>query len=50
MQRVIEVKAADKDQDGDLHVWEWLLELLRHFGSDGMSSDDTDTGDIRTIY
>ena len=50
MQRVIEVKAADKDQDGDLHVWEWLLELLRRFGSDGMSSDDTDTGDIRTIY
>jgi uncharacterized protein YihD (DUF1040 family) len=50
VQRVIEVKAADKDQDGDLHVWEWLLELLRRFGSDGMSSDDTDTGDIRTIY
>ena len=50
MQRVIEVKAADKDQDGDLHVWEWLLELLRRFGSDGMSSDDTDTGNIETIY
>ena len=46
MQRVIEVKAADKD----LHVWEWLLELLRCFGSDGMSLDDTDTSNIRTIY
>jgi hypothetical protein len=50
VERVISVKAADKDQDGDLHVWKWLLELLKRYGSDGMSSDDTDTGDIGTIY
>ena len=44
------MKAADKDRDGDLRVWKWLLELLQRYGSDGMSSDDTDTGDIGTIY
>jgi hypothetical protein len=50
VERVISVKAADKDRDGDLRVWKWLLELLQRYGSDGMSSDDTDTGDIGTIY
>jgi hypothetical protein len=44
------VKSTDKDRDGDLGVWKWLLELLQRYGSDGMSSDDTDTGDIGTIY
>jgi len=45
------VKASEKDRDGDLGVWKWLLELLQRYGSDGMSSDDTDTGDsIGTTY
>ena len=44
------MKSADKDRDGDLGVWKWLLELLQRYDSDGMSSDDTDTGDIGTIY
>jgi len=50
VERVILVKTADKDRDGDLGVWKWLLELLHRYGSDGMSSDETDTGDIGTIY
>jgi hypothetical protein len=50
VERVIPVKAADNNRDGDLGVWKWLLELLQQYGSDGMSSDDTDTGDIGTIY
>jgi hypothetical protein len=44
------VKAADNDQDGDVHVWEWLLELLHRYGSDGMSSDETDTDGTGTRY
>ena len=50
VERVIEVKAADKDRDGDLHIWKWLLELLQWYQSDGMSSEDTDTDNAGTIY
>ena len=50
VERVIKVKASDKDQDGDLHVWKWLHNLLLQYQADGMSSDDTDTDRIGTIY
>ena len=50
MERIIKVKAADKDRDGDLHIWKWLQELLLRYSSDGMSSDDTDTDNIGTTY
>jgi hypothetical protein len=50
VERIIKVKAADKDRDGDLHVWKWLQELLLRYSSDGMSSDDTDTDNIGTTY
>lgn len=44
------MKAADKDRDGDLHIWKWLLELLQWYQSDGMSSEDTDTDNTGTTY
>ena len=44
------MKASAKDEDGDLHVWKWLLDLLSQYQADGMSSDDTDTGGTGTIY
>ena len=47
---MIEVKAADGDADGDLYIWKWLLELILKYGSDGMSSDDTDTNSTGTRY
>jgi hypothetical protein len=50
VERIIEVKAANHDQDGDLHIWKWLQRLLLRYNSDGMSSDDTDTDGTGTIY
>jgi len=47
---VITVKAADNDKDGDLYIWQWLLGLLQQYGSDGMSSDETDTDASGTTY
>jgi len=44
------VKASAKDEDGDLHVWKWLQDLLSRYQADGMSSDDTDTDGTGTIY
>ena len=50
MERVITVNAADNDKDGDLYIWQWLLGLLQQYGSDGMSSDKTDTDASGTTY
>ena len=50
MERVIKVKASDNNQDGDLHVWKWLHDLLLWYQADRMSSDDTDTNGTWTIY
>jgi hypothetical protein len=50
VERVIKVKASDKDKDGDLRVWKWLHDLLLQYQADGMSSDDTDTNGTGTIY
>jgi hypothetical protein len=50
VERIIEVKAANHDQDGDLYIWKWLQGLLLRYNSDRMSSDDTDTDSTGTIY
>ena len=28
--------------EGDLHIWQWLENLIEYLGSNGMSSEDTD--------
>lgn len=50
VERVIEVKAADQDKDGDLNIWRWLQDLLLRYQADGMSSDDTDMDGMGIIY
>ena len=30
--------------EGDLHIWQWLENLIEYLGSNGMSSEDTDIG------
>lgn len=50
VERVITVKAAKSDREKDLAIWKWLLELMRRLGSDGMSSDESDIEDLRTVY
>ena len=44
------MKTADEDGDGDLRIWRWLQDLLLRYQAHGMSSDDTDTDGIGTIY
>lgn len=50
VERVIELKAASGDLDGDLKVWKWLGELLKWYGQDGMSSEDTSVEGEETVY
>ena len=50
VERVIKVKVSDNDQDGDLHVWKWLHDLLLQYQANGMSLDDMDTNGTGTIY
>ena len=30
--------------EGNLHIWQWLGNLIEYLGSNGMSSEDTDIG------
>ena len=30
--------------EDDRHIWQWLEQLLRWLGTEGMSSEDTDIG------
>ena len=30
--------------EGDLHIWQWLENLIEYLGSNGMSSKDMDIG------
>ena len=50
VERVIKVEVSDNDQDGDLHVWKWLHDLLLRYQANGMSLDDMDTNSTGTIY
>lgn len=50
LERVIEVKAADNDKDKDLGIWRWLMKVLARYGSDGMSSDETETDGSEIVY
>jgi hypothetical protein len=43
------IKLKSDDPTSDVEVWRWLLKLLLHLRSDGMSSDDTTKGD-ETVF
>jgi hypothetical protein len=49
---IIELRADD--EKSDVAIWKWLRDLLTILGSDGMSSDDTETDEdspiCRDIY
>jgi len=44
------LKGVEKDEKGDLAVWKWLLELMKCYGADGMSSEESSIEGMETIY
>jgi hypothetical protein len=45
---MIKLKAGN--EDNDLEVWKWFTSILEYLGPDGMSSDESSTEDVETVY
>ena len=50
--RIVEymVKLKDGNEQNDLHLWKWFASILEQLGSDGMSSEESSTEGVKTVY
>lgn len=44
------IAAATGDRRGDLKIWKWLHTLLKHLGTDGMSSEESSIEGLEKVY
>ena len=47
---MIVIKSKEKDEKADLAVWKWLLDLVKWYGAEGMSSDESSVEGMQTVY
>ena len=47
---MIVIKSKEKNEEGDLAVWKWLLDLIQWYGAEGMSSDESSVEGMQTVY
>jgi hypothetical protein len=50
VERVIQIKTAEHNTVKEAKIWRWLLSLLKWYGAEGMSSDETSVEGMETVY
>ena len=48
MEYLIKLKAGN--EQNDLEIWKWLAAMVEHLGPDGMSSEESSTEGIESVY
>jgi hypothetical protein len=50
--RIVEymMKLKANNEHNDLHLWKWFASMLERLGSDGMSSEESSTEGVETVY